>query len=88
MPALRLSQALEARAAPVIVRTIRTAPAHCPMALATWVIRWAFAAFCLLRIGTFNSTPQSRLNGAMPTRADHRSLAFSAAAASAVATSR
>jgi len=25
-------------------RTIRTAPAHCPMALVTWVIRWAFAA--------------------------------------------
>ena len=25
-------------------RTIRTAPAHCPTALATWVTRWAFAA--------------------------------------------
>ena len=69
-------------------RTIRTAPAHCLTALATWVNRWAFAAFGLLRIGTFNTTPQNRLNGEIPTRADHRSQASNAAATSAAATGR
>ena len=70
-------------------RTIRTAPAHrITQAFATWVIRWAFAAFGLLRIGTFNTTPQNRLNGEIPTRADHRSQASNAAATSAAATGR
>jgi hypothetical protein len=43
-------------------RTIRTAPAHCPMALVTWVIRWAFAALTL----TPPPPRQGRLAAAAP----------------------